>query len=116
MPTVTLYHNPRCSKSRSALAILQERGVSPEVVLYLETPLDAAEIRSLLDKLEKTAAEIVRRGEDEYRAAGLDAQADEASIIAAIVRYPRLLERPIAVCGERAVIGRPPENVLDLLT
>ena len=115
MSELTIYHNPRCSKSRAALALLEENGASPEVVLYLETPPDAAQLRSLLSMLGKPAAELVRRNEDEYRSAGLSAGSDDEEIIAAIVKHPRLLQRPIIVRGDRAVIGRPPENVLDLL-
>ncbi len=115
MSELTIYHNPRCSKSRDALALLEENGVSPEVVLYLETPPDAARLRSLLTRLGGSAADLVRRNEQEYLSAGLGDESSDAEIIAAIVKHPRLLQRPIVVRGDRAVIGRPPENVLDLL-
>lgn len=116
MSAVTVYHNPRCSKSRSTLALLQDHGIEPKVVLYLETPPDSTEIKALLKKLGISAAELVRRGEDEYKASGLGKDSTEADIVAAMVKYPKLIERPIVVRGNRAVLGRPPENVLALLT
>lgn len=115
MSEYTIYHNPRCSKSRNTLALLQERGIEPEVVLYLETPPDAGEIRSLLRKLGLEASQLVRRGEEEYRAGGLGASSGEDELVAAMASHPRLIERPIVVRGERAVLGRPPENVLELV-
>jgi arsenate reductase len=115
MTAVTLYHNPRCSKSRAALALLEERGVSPDVVRYLDTPLDRGALRSLLDRLGISAAELVRRGEPVYRELGLSRDTSEDELLDAMARHPVLMERPVAVAGDRAVIGRPPENVLDLL-
>lgn len=115
MSQVTIYHNPRCSKSRTTLALLEENGVTPEIVLYLETPLPATGIRQLLGKLGLTAADLVRKGEDAYKEAGLDKNSAEDEIIAAMVDYPKLIERPIVVLGDRAVLGRPPENVLELI-
>ena len=110
----TIYHNPRCSKSRQTLALLQHKGISPEVVLYLDTPPDEAHIRELLSKLGLEASALVRRGEDAYKSSGLgrDSSADE--LIAAMAKHPKLIERPVVVCGERAVLGRPPENILEL--
>jgi len=115
MASVTLYHNPRCSKSRAALALLEEHGAEVEVIRYLDTPLDEAGLRDLLRRLGRPAAELVRRGEAEYKAAGLGPDADEDQLVAAIAAHPKLMERPVAVVGKRAVIGRPPENVLELL-
>lgn len=115
MSAVTIYHNPRCSKSRNTLALLQENGVEPEVVLYLETPLDSGEINALLKKLGITAAELVRRGEADYKACGLNKDSSEADIVAAMVQHPKLIERPIVVRGNKAVLGRPPENALALI-
>ena len=115
MSTVTIYHNPRCSKSRNTLALLQENGLQPQVVLYLETPPGSGEIKGLLKKLGITAAELVRRGETDYKASGLDKDSNEADIVAAMVKYPKLIERPIVVRGDKAVLGRPPENALDLI-
>lgn len=115
MSAVTIYHNPRCSKSRNTLALLEEKGVSPKIVLYLETPPDAAELKMLLRKLGMTAGDLVRRGEEDYKAAGLDRESSEADVLAAMVKYPKLIERPIVVKGGKAVLGRPPENVLALI-
>ena len=115
MAAVTIYHNPRCSKSRNTLAILEEKGVDADIVLYLETPLDAAQIRGLLGKLGISAADLVRRGEEEYKSCGLGKDSTQDEIISAMASHPRLIERPIVVSGDRAVLGRPPENVLDLI-
>lgn len=114
--SVTLYHNPRCSKSREALQLLQAHGVDPTVVLYLEQPLNAAQLGALLRKLKIDARALLRRGEAEYRELNLaDTTLSDQQLIDAMVAHPRLIERPIAVAGERAVIGRPPERVLELL-
>ena len=116
MLDLTLYHNPRCSKSRSALQLLEERGLQPAIVRYLETPPSAEELRSLLDKLAIPARQLLRSGEDEYRDLGLAREdLSEAQLIEAMAAHPKLIERPILIAGERAVIGRPPENILDLL-
>ncbi len=115
MSDFTIYHNPRCSKSRTTLALLEEKGIQPEVVLYLETEPGEGEIRQLLDKLGITAAQLVRRGEEAYKSAGLGKDSSEAELIAAMAQHPKLIERPIVVSGDRAVLGRPPENVLDLI-
>lgn len=116
MSNFVIYHNPRCSKSRNTLALLEENGVTPEIVLYLENQPSAAEITDLLAKLGIGAAALVRKGEQEYKDAGLSAESSEAELIAAMAEYPRLIERPIVVSGKRAVLGRPPENVLELLS
>lgn len=116
MTDLTLYHNPRCSKSRGALELLQARGLTPDIVLYLETPPDAAQLRELLTKLGKNARQLLRTGEDAYKQLNLaDASLGEEDLIAAMVANPKLIERPILVAGNKAVIGRPPENVLELL-
>ena len=115
MSEYTIYHNPRCSKSRTTLALLEEQGIEPEVLLYLETRPDEAEIRMLLDKLAISAAQLVRRGEDAFKARGLGKDSSEAELIAAMAQEPKLIERPIVVHAERAVLGRPPENVLGLI-
>jgi len=116
MSTSVFYHNPRCSKSRQALTLLGERGITPEIVPYLDAPPDAHTLRTLLGRLNLPARALLRTGEEAYRALGLDDPAlDEAALIAAMAAHPRLIERPIFVHGERAVIGRPPERVLDLL-
>ena len=113
--TVTIYHNPRCSKSRQALQILRDNGVEPEVIEYLKTPLDAAVLRDLIDKLNIPAHDVLRTKEDEYTASGLSPQSSDAQVIKAIEAHPILLERPIVVKGKKAVIGRPPEKVAELL-
>jgi arsenate reductase (glutaredoxin) len=116
MPTVTLYHNPRCSKSRAALALLEARGVELDIVRYLETPPSADELRVLLGKLGIAPRALMRRKEPEYGALGLDDPAlGDADLIEALAEHPELIERPIAVRGKRAIIGRPPERVLELL-
>ncbi|MFT4615701.1 MAG: arsenate reductase [Bacteroidia bacterium] len=115
MSKFTLYHNPRCSKSRNTLALLQENGVEPEIVLYLDESPDEAEIVGLLKKLGLSADQVLRRGEEAYKSSGLNAGSAEADIIAAMAAHPKLIERPIVVRGDRAVLGRPPENVLGLL-
>lgn len=116
MTDLTLYHNPRCSKSRGALELLEAHGQSPNVVRYLETPPSAAELHALLAKLGIGARELLRSGEDEYKDLGLaDSSLSDEQLIAAMAAHPKLIERPILVAGERAIIGRPPEKVLELL-
>ncbi|CAI8860762.1 putative oxidoreductase YfgD [Pseudomonas sp. IT-232MI5] len=116
MTDLTLYHNPRCSKSRGALELLEARGLTPNVVRYLETPLNAAQIKALLGKLGISARQLLRTGEDEYKMLQLaDESLSEAQLIDAIAQHPKLMERPILEVGDKAVIGRPPENVLELL-
>ena len=114
MSEVTLYHNPRCSKSRQTLALLEERGIEAEIIEYLKTPPDTATITGLLDKLGIPAIELIRRGEAPFAELGL-AGGDDAALIEAMVSHPVLIQRPIVVSGEQARIGRPPENVLDIL-
>lgn len=112
----TIYHNPRCSKSRQTLALLEENGVLPEIVLYLETPADAATLKQLIKKLGISARELLRKGEEEYKTNNLkDPELSDDQLIQAMVKHPKLIERPIVIKGDRAVLGRPPENVLDLL-
>jgi arsenate reductase len=116
MTDLTLYHNPRCSKSRSALELLEARGLAPTIVRYLETPPDAATLKTLLDKLGITPRQLLRTGEDEYKDLNLANPAlTDAQLIDAMAQHPKLIERPILVVGDRAVIGRPPENVLEIL-
>jgi arsenate reductase (glutaredoxin) len=113
--TFTIYHNPRCSKSRETLDLLTQHGIAPEVVHYLTETPDAATLKALLKKLGLPARTLLREKEDEYKALGLDnpALTDDA-IIALMVQHPKLIERPVVVKGDRAVLGRPPENVLQL--
>jgi len=116
MSDFTIYHNPRCSKSRATLALLEENGVSPNIVPYLESPLGEDDINGLLAKLDMSASQLVRKGEADFKEAGLGSESPEEDIIAAMAARPKLLERPIVVKGNRAVLGRPPENVLDLIS
>lgn len=116
MTDLTLYHNPRCSKSRSALELLEARGLAPTVVRYLETPPDAATLKALLGKLGIDARGLLRSGEDEYKSLELANPAlSDAQLIEAMVAHPKLIERPILVAGDKAAIGRPPENLLAIL-
>ena len=116
MTDLTLYHNPRCSKSRGALELLQARGLAPNVVRYLETPLDVAQLEALLGKLGISARQLLRTGEDEYKTLDLaDASLSEEQLIAAIAAHPKLMERPILTTADKAVIGRPPEKILEIL-
>jgi len=115
MNNITIWHNPRCSKSREALNLIESRGVEATVVKYLETEPNAAQIRELLEKLGIGARELMRTKEDVYKALNLKAVEDEEALIAAMVEHPKLIERPIVISGTRAVIGRPPQKILELL-
>ena len=114
--SVTIYHNPRCTKSRQTLALLRENGVEPEVVEYLKAPLDVAGLTTLIDQLGLASArDLMRRGEAIYKDNNLKAETDEAALIQAMADNPILMERPVVVKGDKARIGRPPESVLDIL-
>lgn len=114
--TVRIYHNPRCSKSRQALQLLEQHAGSPEVVEYLKTPPDAKELDRLLDMLGLEPRELMRKGEKEYKESGADNPAlSRAQLIALMVEHPKLIERPIVVSNGKAALGRPPERVLDIL-
>lgn len=113
--TIRIYHNPRCGKSRETLKLLQSRGVQPEIVEYLKTPLDAGGLRDLVAKLGIPARQLLRTKQAEYKALGLGPDTTDDEAIAAMVQEPILMERPVVVVGERAAIGRPPEKVLELL-
>lgn len=115
--SVTIYHNPRCSKSRETLSLLKDNGIEPGVVLYLETPPDAAALRKLLKMLGMTSArELMRQKEDLYKALNLsDSQLSEEALIQAMIDNPKLIERPIVVSNGQARIGRPPEQVLEIV-
>lgn len=113
---VTIYHNPRCSKSRETLALLEERGVAPRVVKYLETPPDVATLRQLLEQLGVSARELMRTNESIYKELGLDdAALGEDDLLRAMHDHPELIQRPIVVANGRARLGRPPEQVLEIL-
>jgi len=114
--TATIYHNPRCSKSREALALLRDRGVEPVVVEYLQTPPDAATLQALLAALGLRPRALLRRQEPEYAELGLDDPLiREDALIDAMVAHPRLIERPIVVINGKAVLGRPPAKVLEII-
>lgn len=113
---VQIYHNPRCSKSRQTLALLEENGVKPEIILYLENTPDTETIKRILTKLNISARELLRKGEDAYKEHNLkDKTLDERFLIDKMCAFPKLIERPIVVKGNQAVLGRPPENVLKLI-
>lgn len=112
---VTIYHNPRCSKSRQTLELLQSKGIDPEVVLYLENPLDSSTLTELLKKLGIGAQQLLRRSEPQFKDNFRDRELTEMQLVEAMIRYPKLIERPIVVVDDRAVIGRPPENVLEII-
>ncbi len=116
MSDVTIYHNPRCSKSRQTLALLEEQGIEPTIIKYLETPPSADQIQTLLQQLSLgSARDLMRTKEAEYKELGLKDVSDEAALIQAMVSTPKLIERPIVVKGDQARIGRPPESVLEIL-
>jgi arsenate reductase len=117
MTDMTLYHNPRCSKSRGALELLEARGLTPTIIRYLETPPDATQLRDLLGKLGLNARQLLRTGEDDYKTLNLaDSSLTDEQLIAAMADHPKLIERPILVVGDKAIIGRPPERVLEILS
>jgi arsenate reductase (glutaredoxin) len=115
MKQITIYHNPKCSKSRETLALLRDRGVEPRVVEYLKTPPRAEQLRAIVRKLGITAEQLVRKGEDIYKAKYAGKALTETQWVEALVTHPILIERPIVVRGTRAAIGRPPEIILELL-
>ncbi len=114
--TVTIYHNPRCSKSRQTLALLVERGVEPRIVEYLETPPSAEEFEVILNGLGMEPRDLMRRKEAPYAGNGLDDESlSRSELIAALRHDPLLMERPVVVADGKVAIGRPPENVLEIL-
>jgi arsenate reductase len=116
MSEIQIYHNPRCSKSRQTLALLQQQGIEPSVIEYLKDVPSAADIESLLSKLGISARELLRTKEDAFKEHNLsDASISDADIIRAMVASPKLIERPIVVNGNQARIGRPPEQVLEII-
>lgn len=113
---ISIYHNPRCSKSRQTLALLEDRGLAPNIILYLDNPPDRKTLKDILGKLGITARQLLRKGEDAYRENNLsDEHLTETQLIDAMVANPKLIERPIVINGSRAALGRPPENVLEIL-
>lgn len=114
--SVTIYHNPRCGKSRQTLELLRRRGIEPTVIEYLKTPPDEAALKRMLGLLGMPARALMRTKEKEYKEGGLDdPDLDDDALIAAMVAHPILIERPIVLAGGKAALGRPPENVLKIL-
>ncbi len=109
------YHNSRCRKSREGLALLEEKGLSPEVVEYMKEPLSPNELMDLLDKLDMAAIDLVRKKESVWKEEFQDKELDEEEIVLAMIEYPQLMERPILEHGQKAAIGRPSENLLEIL-
>lgn len=110
-----IYHNPRCSKSRQTLALLKENGIDPEVILYLDKAPTTQELLDLLNKLQLSPIELVRKGEAIWKEKFKGKDLSDDDIIKAMILNPKLIERPIVVKGNKAVLGRPPENVLQLI-
>ena len=114
--TVTIYHNPSCSKSRATLQLIKDNGIEPEVVEYLKTPPDAKQLDAILNKLDMEPRDLMRKGEPEYQVARLDDDSlGRSDLIKGMIENPKLIERPIVLANDQAVIGRPPENVLKIL-
>jgi arsenate reductase len=113
--SVEIWHNPRCSKSRQTLALIQDQGVEPKLRLYLKDTPSETELRDVIDALGIPAFDLIRRSEQVYREANLSKDDPDDKLIAAMVQFPKLIERPVVRVGDKAVLGRPPENVLDIL-
>ncbi len=114
--SVKIYHNPRCSKSRQTLQLLEEKGVQAEVIEYLKTPPTVSELGAILQLLDMQPRDLMRKNETEYKATGMDDPAlDREALIAGMVNAPKLIERPIVLANGKAALGRPPENVLAIL-
>lgn len=114
--SITIYHNPRCSKSRQTLQLLQDKGIEPTIVEYLKTPPDADTLDSILTMLAIEPRELMRKQEAEYKEQGLnDDSLTRDQLIKAMTEFPKLIERPIVVTNGRAAIGRPPESVVEIL-
>ncbi len=112
---VTIYHNPRCSKSRQTLALIQEQGIDPDIIEYLKSPPSEAELDSILTRLGMEPEALMRKGEDEYKQYFKGRDLSRAEAISLMVQYPKVIERPIVVNDGKAAVGRPPEAVLDIL-
>jgi arsenate reductase len=113
---ITIYHNPRCSKSRKALEIIKSKNIEPTIILYLVNKLSKAEVKDLLSKLRLSIRDILRTGEDEYKKNNLkNENLSDDELIGFLIKFPKLLQRPIVVKNSKAVIGRPSENILNLL-
>jgi len=110
-----IYHNPRCSKSRQTLQLIEEKGITPEVVLYLNDIPSKSDLKTILKKLNISAEQLIRKGEKDYKENFKGKDLSEDEWIDAMIKFPKLIERPIVVKGEKAVIGRPPESVLEII-
>ena len=111
-----IWHNPRCSKSRQTLALVREKGLEPTVIEYLKTPPSADRLREVLTMLALNPRELMRRKETEYKAEGVDDESlSDDQLIAAMIEFPKLIERPVVINGDQAALGRPPEQVLEIL-
>jgi arsenate reductase len=116
MNNFTIYHNPRCSKSRQTLELIKEKGIEPEIILYLEHPPTVSVLSKILEYLQIKPRDLLRKGEDEYKSFNLkDTGLDDSVILEIMSENPKLIERPIVLSGDKAIIGRPPENVLELI-
>ena len=116
MSNFIIYHNPRCSKSRQTLALLNERGCEPKIFLYLEEELTTEDLKEVLQKLNMEPRDLLRKGEEEYRKNNLsDDRLNNEDLIKFMIKHPKLIERPIVVKENKAILGRPPENVLKLI-
>ena len=115
MKNIQIYHNPRCSKSRAGLALLEAQGIEPEIIKYMDTPPTTEELTALLQKLDMKPRELMRTKETIYKELGLDDVENEKQLIEAMVAHPKLIERPVVIKGDKAVIGRPLENIEALL-
>lgn len=114
MPHVRIYHNPHCSKSRQTLALLHEHGIEPEIIAYLDTPPSTDELQELLHQLGMKARELIRHKEALFNELNLGV-ANDNELLEAMSHYPKLIERPIVTNGQKAVLGRPPKNILELI-
>jgi arsenate reductase len=113
---VQILHNPRCSKSRATLQLLNDQGIEPEIILYQETPPSSELLTKILKQLDMQARDLMRKGQSEYKEMGLgNDQLSDAELIAAMIETPILIERPIVLANGKAAIGRPPESVLNIL-
>ena len=114
---VTIYHNPRCSKSRQTLEMIEEKNIKPTVIEYLKSPPSKAELKRILKLLKLTPRDLLRKKEAEYKQQGLDDDSlTDDQIIDTMIAHPKLIERPIVIAGDKAVLGRPPENVLEIIS
>lgn len=113
---ITIYHNPRCSKSRQTLQLIEDQGIQPEIIKYLEHPPSKAQLKAILKKLDMNPRDLMRTKEKEYKEAGLDdASLTKEMLIEAMIEHPKLIERPIVLANDKAALGRPPEDVLKIL-